>query len=229
MATKTVITPASSDAAKVAAFVAYLHDVREKERVSLAREIHDDLGSFLLSAAMDLGWLEQRTRNSELRTRLRRLGASLASAIDLKRDMIEKIRPTLLDNFGLFEALRWHFKHFCHHASAVCTDRYPAAEIGLNPSALSHIFRAAQTLLECTFAEEALVAVALEATISADALCICIGHEHEDCEIVDVPVRFEHEFISAAHRLAAFNGELSIERGQKGTSFLIKVGLDDVL
>ena len=207
------------------ALIDYLHFVREDERVALARKIHDELGSLLVAAAMDLGWAEARSPGADVRKRLRRLGTNLASAIDMKRHMIEQLRPSLLDNFGLFEALRWYFKHACRHASAVCNDSHPIAELHLSPPALSNIFRATQTLLDCTFAEEGLKAVDFGASVESEQLSIRLAHEHFGSETVDVLARFPHELGSAAHRVRAFGGELSFEGQELGLVFHLKVPL----
>ena len=36
---------------------------------------------------------------------------SLSAGVDLKRRVVEELRPTLLDNMGLFAAVRWQFSN----------------------------------------------------------------------------------------------------------------------
>jgi signal transduction histidine kinase len=222
----TIISPPTQDAAHLGALISYLHDVREDERTALARRIHDELGGLLVAAAMDLGWAEAHADSvDDVRARLRRLGVNLAGAIDMKRNMIEQLRPTLLDNFGLFEALRWYFKHACRPADAECSESYPPEEMSVSPLALSNVFRAAQTLLDCTFAEEELKTVALDASIEEEALSIRIDHEHVHQESVDVLDRFKHQLESAAHRVAGFRGQISFDRRERGLAFHLRVPL----
>jgi signal transduction histidine kinase len=222
---RTAITSTIEDEAQLSAFVDYLHTAREDERVALARKIHDELGGYLVSAAMDIGWAESHTGGSEVVARLRRIAASLASAIDMKRDIIEHLRPSLLDNFGLFEALRWYFKHASTRTTATCSDSYPDAELALPPPALSHLFRATETLLECTFMEEDLKSIDLSAAILHEELRIRISHEHHGLERVDVLERFHNELRSTAHRLTAFRGELSFDRHTRGCEFYVAIPL----
>lgn len=222
---RTVITSRIDDEARLSAFVDHLQVVREDERVALARRLHDDLGGLLVSAAMDLGWAESHWSNADLVARLKRIGLSISGAIDMKRDIIEQLRPSLLDNFGLFEALRWHLKHACRRSEVQCTEAYPATELTLAPRALSHLFRATEALLDCTFKEEGLRSVDLAASINDEALSIKIGHEHVEFESVDVLNRFPNELISTAHRLAAFRGELSFDRRETGLDFYLQAPL----
>jgi signal transduction histidine kinase len=222
---RTAITSIIHDEAQLSAFVDYLQAIREDERVALARRIHDELGGLLVSAAMDLGWAESHWSNPDLIARLRRIGISLAGAIDMKRDIIEQLRPSLLDNFGLFEALRWHLKHACRRTEVQCTETYPSAEVPLAPRALSHLFRATETLLDCTFKEEHLRNVDLAASLSDDELSIKVGHDHHGPETIDVLDRFRHQLTSTAHRLSAFRGELSFDKRETGLDFYLQVPL----
>jgi signal transduction histidine kinase len=223
---RTAITSIIRDEAQLSAFVDYLQAVREDERVALARRIHDELGGLLVSAAMDLGWAESHRSSTDLLARLQRIGVSLAGAIDMKRDIIEQLRPSLLDNFGLFEALRWHLKHACRRTEVRCTETYPSAEVSLAPLALSHLFRATETLLDCTFMEEGLKSVDLAASISDEELSIKVGHEHVGLETVDILDRFRHELTSTAHRLTAFRGELSFDRRETGLDFYVQIPVE---
>lgn len=222
---RTVINSINDYYPQLEAFVDYLHAVREDERVALARKIHDELGGLLVSAAMDVGWAKSHTPSEDVRARLQRSSVSLASAIDMERNMIEQLRPTLLDNLGLFDALGWYFKNSCHRRDVICSQAYPEMKFVLAPPALSNIFRAVQTLLDCTFLEEDLRSVDLVATFSDDGLSIRVGHEHRAVETVDVSQRFRHELTSTAHRLAALGGQLSIDRHESGSEFYVQIPL----
>jgi signal transduction histidine kinase len=83
----------------------------------------------LVAASMDLAWLEQHvaTESSaapagDVRRRLRRLRDTLGGAVDIKRKIIEELRPTLLDNVGLFAALRWLVGNNCARAALLQQD-----------------------------------------------------------------------------------------------------------
>jgi signal transduction histidine kinase len=225
-----VVTPPGQNSARIDPidpFVNYLHVVREEERIELARKLHDELGALLVSAAIDLGWAESQSDSIDVRPRLRRLGANLADAIDMKRRIIEQLRPSLLDNFGLCEALRWYFKHGCRHANASCSDTYPDQEVGLAASTLSHVFRATQTLLDCTFTEEHVCSVDLHVSVQDCKLSITLAHEHVGQETVDVLGRFPHQLKSAAYRAGACGGELSFESHARGLVFYLKLPVNE--
>ena len=117
------------------------------------------------------------------------------------------------------------FKHACQRSNVICTDTYPPEEIPLPPRALSQVFRATESLLDCTFREEHLRSVTLEAAIGAAQLSITVGHEHLGPESVDVLQCFRHELKSTAHRLNTLRGQLSFDRHGTGLNFYVEIPL----
>ena len=55
-------------------------------------------------------------------TRVDRVKRTLEQAIELKRRVTEELRPSILDNFGLFAALRWQFKKTWSDSDIVSTE-----------------------------------------------------------------------------------------------------------
>ncbi len=103
----------------------HLQEVSEQEKAALSRELHDELGGLLVAARMDLSWLVQRlpTTDPAIEQRFRRIQESLSAGVDLKRRVVEELRPTLLDNMGLYAALRWQFRETCRRSGLQSADR----------------------------------------------------------------------------------------------------------
>jgi len=121
------------------ALSAFLQSRGEQEKAGLARELHDELGGILTPAKMDLSWLRMRLgADPQYGERMARLDELIDQAIDLKRRIIEKLRPSLLDHLGLAAALRWYAEEECgkagiepHLAIDAALGRLPAeVEIG---------------------------------------------------------------------------------------------------
>ena len=99
---------AIGESGDLSALSAFLQSAAEEEKSALARELHDQLGGILTPAKMDLAWLRARLgEDPQYGERMARLDALIDQAIDLKRRIIEKLRPSLLDHLGLAAALRW--------------------------------------------------------------------------------------------------------------------------
>lgn len=92
--------------ATLAELATHLQDVRETERGYLARELHDELGSLLTAAKLDVARLKSRLSESpDAIQRLQHLTELLNSGIALKRRIIEDLRPSSLSNLGLVASL----------------------------------------------------------------------------------------------------------------------------
>jgi signal transduction histidine kinase len=105
------------DAGDPSALSAFLQSRGEQEKAGLARELHDHLGGILTPAKMDLAWLRMRLgADPQYGDRMARLDGLIDQAIDLKRRIIEKLRPSLLDHLGLAAALKWYAEEECGKA-----------------------------------------------------------------------------------------------------------------
>jgi len=87
------------------------------------------------------------TSDPAIEQRFKRIHESLSAGVDLKRRVVEELRPTLLDNMGLFAALRWQFKETCRRTGLNCTETIPDSELVFNPDAAIGVFRIAQEAL----------------------------------------------------------------------------------
>ncbi len=116
----TAAPPEDAAQLELSTLAAYLQAVAEREKLQLARTLHDDLGGLLTAAKMDLSWLQSRVDAPMILDRLTQLGAVLDEAMDLKRRVVEQLRPSLLEHFGLPTALRTYFDATCSRAHLVC-------------------------------------------------------------------------------------------------------------
>lgn len=81
----------------------HLQTAREDERGRLARDLHDELGALLTSAKLDAARIKSRLGSStpEASERLLHLVKTLNSGIELKRRIVEDLRPSSLTQLGL--------------------------------------------------------------------------------------------------------------------------------
>lgn len=96
----------------------HLQSIQEAEKSRLARDIHDELGAILVSAKMDAAWVEQRIGGMDpaVAEKLQRLLLTLDDGVQIKRRLIEELRPTMLDNLGLGTAIEWLTTDVCARA-----------------------------------------------------------------------------------------------------------------
>lgn len=105
-------------------FAAHLQTVREEEKASVAREIHDDLGGTLTALKMDAHWLAHNLEtNKEMMPLLERVESMLVlldTAVQAVRRIISDLRPAILDDFGLMAAIKWQCTQFQKRTGIEC-------------------------------------------------------------------------------------------------------------
>lgn len=103
---------------------AHLQTVREEEKASLAREIHDDLGGTLAALKLDASWIAGKLKGVEgqepLGVCVKSMIELLDSAVQATRRIITDLRPTMLDDLGLLETLRWQAAEFRKRTGIEC-------------------------------------------------------------------------------------------------------------
>ncbi len=127
----------------------HLQQVREEERASMAREIHDELGQVLTSLKLDLAWLRGKVqdRHTELLSRTVLMQMDIDRAIDTIHTIIARLRPVILDDFGLMEAIIWLVDEFQCHSGISCDFPFPSEEIVLSDECSTALFRICQESL----------------------------------------------------------------------------------
>ncbi|MBA3774887.1 MAG: CHASE3 domain-containing protein [Betaproteobacteria bacterium] len=213
--------------AELAELSTHLHVVQETERAKLARDIHDELGSILVSAKMDVAWVQDRLRRKdpENSAKLERALGTLDDGVDIKRRIIEELRPTLLDNLGLSAALEWQLHEICDKAKIACQICLPDGDdSALPPSQSIALYRILQESLTnvVKYAQAKKVNVSFDLTSDGVSLTIeddGVGIPERVCDH-----RLSHGIAGMRQRVRAFDGEFSITRRPEGGT-IIKVRL----
>ncbi len=93
----------------------YLQSVREDERKRMAREIHDELGQALTALDMDVTWLSKNLMQKQqynLLEKTRAMSKLIRNTLEGVQQLSAKLRPTVLDDLGLMQAIHWQIKEF---------------------------------------------------------------------------------------------------------------------
>jgi signal transduction histidine kinase len=203
---------------ELTALSTHLQGVSEQEKSALSRELHDELGGLLVAARMDLSWLQQRlpTTDPGIEQRFKRIHDSLSAGVDLKRRVVEELRPTLLDNMGLFTALRWQFKESCRRNGLSCTEAIPTAELKFDPDAAIGVFRVAQESLTNILKHAEAKSADLSILIRDDHLVLQISDDGKGVPVSRLSTSTSHGLASMRHRIAGLGGTLEVENRSSG-------------
>jgi signal transduction histidine kinase len=208
---------------ELTALSTHLQGVSEQEKSALSRELHDELGGLLVAARMDLSWLQQRlpTSDPSIEQRFKRIHESLSAGVDLKRRVVEELRPTLLDNMGLFTALRWQFKETCRRAGLNCTETIPEAEPKFNPDAAIGVFRIAQEALTNILKHAEAKSANLVIGIEGDDFVLRVSDDGKGIPVNRLQTNTSHGLASMRHRIAALGGTWEVRSPSTGGTIVV--------
>jgi signal transduction histidine kinase len=99
---------------KIRSLATYIEKAREEERRNIARRIHDDLGQMLTGLKIDLNWIRRRINgyDSGIQERIDGMNRLLDSTIQSARNISAELRPSILDDLGITEAVEWQAEEF---------------------------------------------------------------------------------------------------------------------
>jgi len=88
---------------------ARLLDAQEEERKSISRDLHDEVGQALSLLLIDVGLLSLRVSRIDEKAQdlMARIRGITEKTIETVRDMALLLRPSMLDDLGLVEAVEW--------------------------------------------------------------------------------------------------------------------------
>jgi signal transduction histidine kinase len=187
----------------------HLLRLAESERSTLAKELHDELGGLITAAKMDLSWLSAKLGaglDAESSDKLNSVMQMLNQAMILKRRVVENLRPSLLDHFGLAVALRSHFDEHCRAAGIECVATLPEDALALDAVAQLTLFRVAQETLAGIIARGGAKHVEVVIEAEGDGYVMQVG---DDGAPMDVDLN--RSMPSVRHRMFAAGGTVEAE------------------
>src|SRR5215475_13807447 len=134
-------------AEQLRALCASSQSAREEEGMRIAREIHDELGSSLTSLKWDLEALDKTlsTADNQLQLALREtIGAMMKvtdNTINAVRRIASELRPSILDDLGLLEAVEWQAQNCQARTGIVCDCGCLLQEVHLSRDQSTVVFR----------------------------------------------------------------------------------------
>jgi PAS domain S-box-containing protein len=90
----------------------HIEEVREKERVAISRELHDDLGQALTAIKIDLGMIRKKVVDDSAVIKLDKVTALVGETIKTVQKLTSQLRPSIIDDLGLEAAIEWYTKEF---------------------------------------------------------------------------------------------------------------------
>jgi len=128
---------------------AHIESMREAERTSVAREVHDELGQALTALKMDLSWLNKRLPEEQeaLIRKTIEMSRLIGTTIQTVKRISTELRPGVLDDLGLLAAIEWQAQEFQERTRIKCKLTAEGEDINLDRDLATAVFRILQEAL----------------------------------------------------------------------------------
>jgi signal transduction histidine kinase len=214
--------PVEETREQLGALVTYLQNAKELKDTALAHELHDELGALMVAAVMDLDAVRRVKPglSQKFLDRIDLVRATLEQAIVLKRRISEQLRPSILDNFGLFAALRWQIRSAWSNSGITSTESFPVVEPQFESCVAIALFRIAQDALSMSLNRASVKSTDLTIRVDEDIFWM----NFSDDGTSNAEGKTEEPAMvlaSMRHRIRVFGGNLRICRNEAGATVLI--------
>ncbi len=157
----------------------HIQDAKEQERLRIAREVHDEIGSLLTAMRMDLSWLIQRLPkdNPTLTEKAKTIEELVHRAITSASHLAHRLRPGFLDCFGIIAAIEIEAQEFSKRSAIPCTIIKSQESIELPEAYSITLFRVCQETLNNILKHAQATQVQIEIVKGADHLELIVSDD----------------------------------------------------
>jgi PAS domain S-box-containing protein len=212
-------------------FAAHLQDIREEERMLLAREIHDELGQILIALKIDLGMFKQLVLKNiktlavdNIQTKFNQIFDLVDTTIKTTRKIMTGLRPEVLEIVGFHEAARLYLIEF--------SDRYKInsnfvsfqADIMIDSQQSIALFRILQEALTNTAKHSKATNVVVEINLIDNYIKMKISDNGIGFDDSKKKRNDSYGLIGMKERVYLLDGKLTISGNPgKGTEILVEM------
>jgi len=202
--------------------------VREEERTSLARDIHDELGQLLTALKIDLSRLAKEFPPDQ--KSLLEKTSSMSKLVDMTIQKVKSIstelRPGLLDDFGLVAAIEWQSGEFQKLTGISIEISTKPEDIVLDRDRSTILFRIFQELLMNVTRHADATKVKVSLVEEADKIVLTLKDNGRGITREQISDPRSFGLLGMRERVRSWQGEFKISGTQgKGTTAVVSIPL----
>jgi signal transduction histidine kinase len=190
----------------------HIQDVREQERIAIAREVHDDLGSLLTATKLDVAWLIGRLKDQpELAAKAKMIEELVDKCVRSASTISRNLRPSALDTFGLVAAIENEAHEFSQRTGVTCTFENLDEGITVSPHIAITLFRIFQEALANITKHAAASKVSISVINRAECVDLVVHDNGRGIRDADRAKPRSFGLRGIFERVAHFGGDVKLE------------------
>jgi signal transduction histidine kinase len=201
---------------------AHLQEVREEERTTIAREIHDELGQILTALKMNLSWISgQYNDHGVLAEKTKGMISLVDATIQRVKRITTELRPGILDHLGITAAIEWQASEFKKLTGISCDVDIPN-EIILPRDQSTQIFRIFEETLTNIIRHAEATQVNVRFTDKGDTVVLAVKDNGKGITEAQLQSPGSFGLIGIRERIHSLGGEIIIT-GSPGSGTEVSV------
>jgi signal transduction histidine kinase len=207
---------------------AHIHKIKEQERSTIAREIHDDLGGNLTAIKMGLSSIINKLAKGQNVTieQAQGLESILDSTFEAVHRISSDLRPNVLD-LGIVAALEWQAKEFEKQLGITCKFTCNQAEIPVSTDQGITLFRIFQESMSNIAKHAKATHVSVDLSAFAHDIILTINDNGVGIKSSDTLKSNSFGLRGMRERVTALHGTFAVQQSNKqGTVITIKLPVE---
>jgi signal transduction histidine kinase len=207
---------------------AHLQVVREEERTEIARDIHDELGQQLTAVKIALYRLsKQVAADAAAEEGIRSVIEMIGNGIESIRRISTQLRPVILHDLGLVEAMKWQIEEFEKRFGIPVKAWFNGATQEIEPKIAINVFRMFQEALTNIARHSGATQAEVRLEADGERIMLEVADNGKGLTVEEIKTKRTFGLLGMKERALMIGGEFRIE-GQpgKGTRIRIKVPID---
>lgn len=195
-----------------------MNEVREAERIRIARELHDELAQWLTALKMDVSWIAARLpgdlpRLLDKTARMKEVVDTMVAAV---RRIAADLRPVMIDDLGLIPAIE-HLLHEFSQRTAILVSLDTSIEtVELHDPVATAVYRMVQEALTNVARHAEATRVEVSLAIEAESLVVKVRDNGRGIDEGSLRKGKSYGVLGIRERAQTLGGSARIYRAESG-------------
>ncbi len=197
---------------------AAMSEVREAERLRIARELHDELAQWLTAIKMDVSWIASRLPPDQGRIfeRIERMRGLVDTTVAAVRRIASDLRPVMLDDLGIVAAIEHLLHDLSQRTGIVVSLDADERRADIGEPLASSLYRIVQEALTNVARHAAASEVRVGIRIEGDDLVLWVVDNGKGIDLEAAARSKSYGIMGIRERAGTLGGSAQISRVESG-------------